>query len=181
MPYIDDAFIEELKAQMSADSGPHKSDENEQAFKRVLNLASRREQATKLLRARLLREAFSPAAVEYALERAQSCGLIDDNRYASTLARGRLAAQKGIQGIERELEELEISVCLQELLPDQNLDDESECKRALAVLERKPPTAKNKREGAYRKLLSKGYASAIASRASRIWCEKTYHKHIVKR
>ena len=42
-------------------------------------------------------------------------------------------------------------------------DDAGELARALAVLDRRPPRAKNLRDAAYRRLVQKGYGSSVAS------------------
>ncbi|MRZ30570.1 regulatory protein RecX, partial [Paeniclostridium sordellii] len=41
----------------------------------------------------------------------------------------------------------------------------------LALLDRKPPRAKNKRDAAYRRLAQKGFGASVASTAARIWSE----------
>ena len=51
-------------------------------------------------------------------------------------------------------------------------DDAGELARALAVLDRRPPRAKNLRDAAYRRLVQKGYGSSVASSAARRWCER---------
>lgn len=174
MPYIDDAYLQDLKKQLaSSDSlNEQEPEEAHDAFLRIEQLATGREQVSKRMRERLIREGFSEQATEQALCRAINCGLIDDMRYGAALVRTRVNAGKGVRGIYIELEMLDIHCAPAELCPDHTFDDEEELQRALTSLERKPPTSKNKREGAYRRLIAKGYESSIASRASRLWCEK---------
>lgn len=139
------------------------------AFQRIVRLASRSEQASSKLRARLLKEGFPEASVEPAIERALACGLVDDARYAEVLVRSRISQGRGRQGIALELEKLDID------FPDLDAIFEecgqTEVERALDLLDRRPPQAKNARAAAYRRLVQKGYGSEVASSASRLWCE----------
>lgn len=172
--------LEQLKAQMrdielssSTDGDASFEEEAARAFKKIVKLASIREQATEKLKARLLRDGFSEAAASSAIERAVACRIVDDERYAESFVRMRMAQGRGRRGVERELENLAIRI------PDEEVWDEAlersgsadEFERALALLERKPPRSKNQREGAYRKLMQKGYSCDIAARVSRQWAE----------
>lgn len=149
--------------EVEADKSP------EAAFQRIVRLASRSEQASSKLRARLLREGFPEESVEPAIKRALACGLVDDARYAEVLVRSRMAQGRGRQGIALELEKLGIDVAdLDEIFEECG---QTEIDRALALLDRKPPQAKNVRAAAYRRLVQKGYGSEVASSASRLWCE----------
>lgn len=140
------------------------------AMKKIERLAAVREQASVSLQARLVRDGFSEAVASQAVTRACECGLVDDARYADVLVRSRLAQGRGVPGIERELSKLSIDPSQIEQLREAD-DTESELSRALSLLERKPPRAKNKRDAAYRRLVQKGYSSAVASSAARHWTE----------
>ncbi len=176
--------LEQLKAQMREIESPTQGtateasieEEAARAFKKILKLASIKEQATEKLRARLLRDGFPEAAVESALERAVACRIVDDERYAESFVRMRIAQGRGRRGVERELEELAILVPDEEVWNEalERTGSEDELDRALALLERKPPRSKNLREGAYRKLVQKGYSADIAASASRKWVESRY-------
>lgn len=173
--------LEQLKAQMrelessavGIDADASVEEEAARAFKKILKLASIKEQATEKLRTRLLRDGFSEAAVENAVERAVACRIVDDERYAESFVRMRIAQGRGRRGVERELEELAIRIPDEEIWDEalERTGSEDELGRALAFLERKPPRSKNLREGAYRKLVQKGYSSDIAASASRRWVE----------
>jgi len=187
VPLIDDAYIACLKALLPEEgaaagctaaggpSGPGTGgpEAPEVAFRRIERLASFRERSTQELRQRLEREGFDADAAEGALARAQACGLVDDVRFAEVLVRSRMSAGMGRQGIGFELERLGIDPGdIPGWSGADPADEESdELDRALGFLERKPPPSKNKRDGAYRKLLGKGYASPVASKAARIWSE----------
>ena len=84
----------------------------------------------------------------------------------------RISQGRGSAGIIRELAENDIDA---EDVPgwpyDYPLSTEEETERAIGLLQRKPPHAKNKREAAYRRLMQKGYPSMVASSAARLWFE----------
>ena len=136
------------------------AEEEAKAFKKILKLASIREQAGKKLHERLIKDGFSEQAVS------------NDERYAEAFMRTQLAQGKGRRGVERALEQLDIDSPSEEawqLAYEQFGDDEFE--RAMALLRRKPPRSKNLREGAYRKLVQKGYSADVAASAARRWSE----------
>ena len=113
------------------------------------------------LRRRLVREGFSEEDAAAAVARAVACGLVDDRRYADVLVRSRLAQGKGRRGIAAELAELGIDAEGVAALAEGGQgdgDDAGELARALAVLDRRPPRAKNLRDAAYRRLVQKGMA-----------------------
>ena len=145
-------------------------EEESKAFKKILKLASIREQASKKLHERLIKDGFSEQAVSNALGRAIEAHIVDDERYAEAFMRTQLAQGKGRRGVE--LEQLNIDSPSEEawqLAYEQFGDDELE--RAMAFLHRKPPRSKNLREGAYRKLVQKGYSADVAASAARRWSE----------
>ena len=139
------------------------------AFAKIVRLASTSEQATRPLKERLLREGYPESAADAAIGRAVSCGLVDDSRYAEVLVRSRLSQGRGRPGIRAELERLGLDA--QSCEPVFEECEQSELERALDLLDARPPRAKNKRDACYRRLVSKGYSSDVASSASRRWCE----------
>ena len=142
------------------------------AFDKIVALVNASERSEKALRERLARAEFPEGEVDEAVERAKRCGIIDDLRYADVLIRSRLNQGKGAAGIERELREQGIDVERVAEWPfGFGIDDESERRRALAFLESHPSRSKNKREGAYRKLVQRGFASSVAASAARAWAE----------
>lgn len=164
------ALYDDLPCEEEAhDKGEAADKSPEAAFKRIVRLASRSEQASSKLRARLLKEGFPQEAVDAAINRACACGLVDDARYAEVLVRSRISQGRGRQGIVLELEKLGID--FPEL--DEAFEEcgQTEVERAVALLDRRPPQAKNLRAAAYRRLVQKGYGSDVASSASRLWCE----------
>ncbi len=162
----------ESNAESSVDSCAESSaDEIERAFRKVERLACMQEQASAALLKRLSREGFSEEASRAAVERALACGLVDDERYANVLVRSRLSQGKGIHGIACELEDLGMDPSCVQAFQEAENSGIDEVKRAISLLERKPPQAKNKRDAAYRRLVQKGFTSSVASSAARQWCE----------
>ena len=137
------------------------------AFRKIERLCLVRERASEQLRQRLARGGFEAEAVEAALDRALACGLVDDGRFADVLVRSRLAQGRGRAA---ELESLGIDADSVEALAAAD-DDAGEVDRALALLDRKPPRAKNRRDAAYRRLAQKGFSASVSSSAARLWCE----------
>ena len=125
--------------------------------------------------------------------------LIDDTRYGAVLIRTRVAQGRGRKGIEDELERAGIAASdipgwPEEFFSVDDFDpfrvnanaeddvvgcsfgsessDEQEIERALALLRRKPPRSKNIQASAYRKLVTKGYSTSVASAATRRFMEE---------
>ncbi len=140
------------------------------AFARLLRTVSSRDRSEADVRKRLSEAGFSEAAIDQAVDRARSAGILDDARFADVLIRSRVSQGRGKAGIERELADQGIEVDSVSGWPDDYFTDgQSELDRALCLLERKPPAAKNKREAAYRKLVGKGFSSGVASEAARVF------------
>lgn len=151
--------------------------DHEAAMRKIERLCSLREQASAALRERLVRDGFSEKVAEEAVARAVECGLVDDARFADVLVRCRLAAGKGCAGIARELASHGIDPAhVESYLDAAEAGSDAELSRALDLLERKPPRAKNAREAAYRRLVGKGFSSSIASSAARTWWESTRNR-----
>ena len=171
--------VQELVTQLSNDGSvrPNLGEvqaEVDVAFKKILAILNASDKPEKAIRERLGESGFTQDAINEAVAKAKDFGFIDDARYAEVLMRSRLAQGKGSAGIERELAANNIDVFSVEGWPDSfGVNEESELERALGYLERKPPRSKNQREAAFRKLVSKGYSSSVASKAARIWHEST--------
>lgn len=166
---------DDILDELTSVSGESQNGSTQEAFQKIVRLVRMREQASVALRQRLVRENFSEEAIDGALARAVACGLVDDRRYADVLVRSRLSQGRGRRGIAAELASLGVDASEVDAFTEQELvgDDSEEIERAVAVLERKPPRSKNRRDAAYRRLVQKGYSSAVASSAARRWCELT--------
>lgn len=146
----------------------------EEVFARILKIVSFRDYSEAEVRSKLAGESFEQEHIDCAIERAKNCGIIDDTRFADSFIRGRISAGKGIAGVERELACKGIDPASIPGWPYDYLEDgeEGECRRALMLLERKPPRSKNARDGAYRKLVSHGFTASVAQDAARAWAER---------
>mgnify|MGYP000004786881 CR=1 FL=1 len=140
------------------------------AFRKIERLCLVRERASEQLRQRLAREGFEAEAVEAALDRALACGLVDDGRFADVLVRSVPPAKARQTRHRRRAREPRHRRGRVEALAAAD-DDAGEVDRALALLDRKPPRAKNRRDAAYRRLAQKGFSASVSSTAARLWCE----------
>lgn len=131
-----------------------------------------RDRSSHEIRKRLKQDDFPDKVINALLERCLASGLLDDMRFAETLIRSRLRSGKGIVGITYDLRSYGINEQHIPGYPERFLDDApDQFMTAKALLESHPPTAKNKRQAAYVKLIRKGFSSDIAQRASREWYE----------
>lgn len=176
-----------------------RTEDETRAFEKVTRLACARERGSRELIDRLVRDGFSREVAESAVQRALDCGLIDDVRYGAVLVRTRVSQGRGRKGIEDELERAGIAASDIPGWPEEffsvddfnpfrvnanaedgvvgcsfgsESSDEQEIERALALLRRKPPRSKNIRASAYRKLVTKGYSTSVASVATRRFMEE---------
>lgn len=145
----------------------------EEAFRKILRWASVRERSTAYVRDRLSKDEFPSEAIEEALERAVRVHAIDDRRYSDALIRMNLSAGKGLRAAEAEISELGVDPATLDAWQEHaERGRDAEVERALAVLRRRPPRAKQAREAAFRKLVGQGYATDVASTAARRWFEE---------
>lgn len=176
-----------------------RTEDETKAFEKVTRLACARERGSRELVDRLVRDGFSREVAKSAVQRALDCGLIDDTRYGAVLIRTRVSQGRGRKGIEDELERAGIAASdipgwPEEFFSVDDFDpfrvnanaeddvvgytfgsessDEQEIERALALLRRKPPRSKNIQASAYRKLVTKGYSTSVASAATRRFMEE---------
>ena len=151
---------------------PEPADDESAAFRKIVNLVNASDKSEKAIRERLAASGYGDTAIDAAIDRAIEYGFIDDRRFADVLIRSRIAQGKGSAGIERELKSHNIEPSSLEGWPDAyGIESSLEVERAINFLMRKPPRSKNLREGAYRKLVQRGYSASVASSAARLWLE----------
>ena len=147
------------------------------AFKKIISLVNVRDRSVKQIKDRLLKDGYPTEAINDAVDRALSCRILDDSRYAETLVRSRINQGKGTAGVERELRGEGIDIESVSGWPYEfDVSYDGEFDRALGLLERKPTHAKNKMQASYRKLVQAGFPARIAGDASRAWCEKNGYR-----
>ncbi len=139
------------------------------AFQKIVRLANHSEQASALLRKRLIRDGFEEDTVQCALSRAIDYGIVDDRRYAEMLVSSRLNQHKGLESIRRELDDIGVDPDTVETLQEyeEYHDECDERERAYDVLLKRPPHSKNIRNSAYRKLIQKGFSVSVAADVAR--------------
>ncbi len=145
---------------------------DELAFERVIRSVSACEQSTQKMRRKLVQAGYPQRSIDRAIEKAVRIGAIDDRRYCECLVRGTLASGKGLRFVLKEIESLGIDAYEIDAYCEY-LDEEegAEVERALDFLSRHPSRSKDQRGAAYRKLMTKGFPSDVASTASRLFVE----------
>ena len=140
-------------------------------------LLGHRARSREELRRRLLAKEHDQAAVDDALERLAADGFIDDAAFArSYTADKRRLDGWGVERIRRGLRELGVDAAIvDEALGEGSGDDGAELDRALALLRKRgapeqPLEAARRR--AYQALQRRGFSSATAYAAVRIWVEE---------
>lgn len=179
MPYIDEQNVSEYLASLSGkDIGsrtsckaPEADEEYKKAHAKIERLLMTRDRSVHEIEQRLKKDGFSPRVITAVVARCVDSGLLDDARFADTLIYSRLNAGKGVAGIARDLRnKYGIDPSTIEGFPDAYLQDApSQYDAALALLQRKPPRAKNQLQAAYAKLIRNGYDSAIAYDVAHEW------------
>lgn len=149
------------------------AEDAQQAFLKIVAWANVQERSCAQIRAKLRQKGYSESAINQSVDKACRLGIIDDTRFARFLVRCRINQGKGLPGIKRELLSNQIDPSALAGFPEDYYPNpdapESEEQRALRLLARKPPRAKNQLAAAYRKLVQNGYSSDTASRAARQW------------
>ena len=161
-----------IKSRKKSFDSEERFDSEQDAFNRIVTFLNVAERSEKQIREKLKRSGYSEKAIEGAVQRALSCSLLDDMRFADILIRSRLSQGRGVTGIERELRENSIEPYSIVGWPEEycsSLDDEDE--RAFQFILKHPTNAKNLRDSAYKKLVSKGFSSTAAANAARRYAE----------
>lgn len=152
--------------------------EAQKAFKKIVALVNVSDRSELTIRERLEKAGFGQPAIDDAIERAKGYGFIDDIRFATVLARSRIAQGKGIYGIEKEMLKHHVDPNDVPGWPHEfEVSDEQEFDRALEALDKRPPRSKNLRDGAFRKLVQKGFSVSVASAAARAWSDQQERRY----
>lgn len=139
----------------------------EQAYAKLLQSVTLREQSTLGISRKLRKAGFSEAAIQMSVERAVNARAIDDNRYCECLARTTIASGKGVDSILGQIADLGIDPHDLEALSEYfERGEDLEYERAMSFMESHPPKSKNPYPSIVRKLVSRGYAVNIAKRVA---------------
>lgn len=133
-----------------------------EAMEKVHALVGVRERCGKELRERLVRCGFTDSEAAEAVDAAQRCGLVSDERYASALIRGKTRAGWGREKILARLREMRISEATIESCAEDFATPEEERVRAMADLETHPCRSANPRASLVRRLVGKGYSFGLS-------------------
>ena len=133
---------------------------------RLLRLLNARERCVSELRLRLKADGYPADIVDELLAWSVACNLVSDQRFAEAYIMGKKNLGWGRERIERELRSRDIEPCSLDGYPDSFFDDDDELERALAQARLVTHTKGDRRQTIYRRLLSKGFSSSIASRVA---------------
>ncbi|WP_281702532.1 regulatory protein RecX [Cryptobacterium curtum] len=146
------------------------------AFDRIVQLCTLRDRSCFELRERLKRDGYDTEDIEAALARCCACGLVDDIRFAESYIRAHVAQGKGSRTIAQFLAMQDIAVESLKGWPDAfGLSSEDQMKRAYQLLCTRPPHARDMRQAAWRKLISRGFPPDAAARAVRQWANEALY------
>lgn len=139
------------------------------AWGRLVDMASRREYSSHEARQRLVRDGFSAACAQRAVDKALRLRIIDDARFAESFIRSKLSVGWGPVRIERELVLRGVEPSEVAGWPDAFFDESGEGgprERARSLLERRSVPDKNAYAKFVRFLVSRGYPLAVAKDAA---------------
>lgn len=135
------------------------------AWEKACALVGRRDYSSKELDEKLLRNGYTSSVRKSVIERAVSCGLIDDFRFASAYIRTKIAAGWGERRIALELSRKGIELEDVPGWPEDFIDPDDEVERALAILERKSLPTGDVYGKLMRFLVSRGFRMGCAREA----------------
>ena len=140
-------------------------DLNKVAYAKLLRLADMRERSVFEMRRRLLAMDFEPEVVEAAIARAQSCLLLDDERFAEGYIQKKLRVGWGCERIKKGLLNRGVAPEIIDAFSQEFFDEGVELERALRELRQFKAKAENLNDARYRRLKTKGYSCDIISAA----------------
>ncbi len=141
--------------------------DEKKAYQKILRILGYRDRTSFELRSKLHDDGYAPESIEAALNHARSLGIINDERFCQNYIESAFRNGKGYRMVLKELKRKGIGE--QEALIQierSSFSEGDECQRALEFLEKHPPRGKNIRDGAFRKLISKGYSVDASSKAA---------------
>lgn len=137
------------------------------AMDSLARLLATRQRSVHEAHVRLLKKGYDSQTIAHVLQRALACELLNDQRFARSFIKDKLAAGWGRRRVEQELHRFGITVEEIEGYPDEYFSEDEQLERALLALRRHHSQSKNPRQAAYRFLIGRGYSSDVASAAIR--------------
>ncbi|MGN0072849.1 MAG: regulatory protein RecX [Coriobacteriales bacterium] len=139
--------------------------EHIKAMDKIAALVRVRERTPKELLGRLVEGGFSPEVAQEAVDSAVRCGLVDEERYAAALIRGKVSQGWGRAKIMARLRQDGVSPSAIERCSQYFATPQQEYERALYELGKRSVRSKNPRATLTRRLVQKGYSPELANRA----------------
>ena len=147
--------------------------ESDKAYQKILHFLSYRDRSTYELEQKLKEKDFSENAIHEAISKASRLGLVDDDRFARNFVEHAFRAGKGSRRAVNELSRKGFDDAFaQGVVESSTYAEVDEFDRALEELRRHPPRSKNVRDGAFRRLVGKGYPVSVAAQAARCFTDE---------
>ena len=132
------------------------------AKERALRLLGYRERSEAELAAKLVDSGYGDAIVASIVTRFRELGLVDDERFASTLVRSRVAAGFGKRRIQRELADKGVATHIASAALEDDCPGEAQVSRARESLRGRTATDRKTRDRLVKWLVSRGYDLSTA-------------------
>lgn len=134
---------------------------------RIAKLVDRRDYSVADLLEKLRQDGYSTAVREASVARAVECGLVDDQRYAASLIRTKVASGWGQARISQELMRHGVEASSVKGWPEAFFESKSEDERAYELASTRRIAERNGFEKLVRYLCARGYSTGCAVRAAR--------------
>ena len=149
------------------------SNGEEKAYQRLLKILSYSDRCEFELRKKLADASFTEDEIDCAIEKAKRLNFVNDHRFGVSYVESQLRLGKGVVGIRRDLLAKGFDqVSIDNFFFESEENVPSEYDRALDFLGKHTVTAKNVRDGAFRKLIRKGFSVSVASEAAKIYADQ---------
>jgi regulatory protein len=141
--------------------------ESAAASERAMRYLGYRERSVHEVVRRLCDDGYPEAVVHSTASRLVDLALIDDDRFARSWVRSRVAAGFGERRIRRELAERGVAEALiDDALSEEQGGEADELQRALAALGTRRATDRAARERLIRRLVTRGFSFGVATKAA---------------
>lgn len=135
-----------------------------EAMERINTLVNTRERCIKELRERLAKAGFNEEEIEDALQAALRVNLVNEERYARALIRGKSALGWGRAKVLQRLHQDKIPDCVIEVCEDDFPSEQQEYDTAMRVLSKRSARSRNPYSTYMRRLVSRGFSFDLSKR-----------------